>query len=153
MNQDENHKEMTRQALDAISLLSQANQELKIQQICAEHVPCTDHLFGDDLHKTLQDITATNRVGQQVSGPPPFKKNYSHRPKTSEGVAISHAPFPEKKRGWTKKANPLKEGIRVTEDTYSQVSVKYNSVSKCIKSDQATWQAGQLAYYKNSWNK
>ena len=73
---NENHKEMTRQALDAISLLSQANQELnqrrrelikpdlneKYQQICAEHVPCTDHLFGDELHKTLQDITATNRV-------------------------------------------------------------------------------------------
>ena len=66
-------------------------------------------------------------------------------------MAISPASFPEKKRGWTKKANPLKEGIRVTEDTNSQVSVKYNSVSKCIKSDQATWQAGQLAYYKNSW--
>ena len=96
---DENHKEMTRQALDAISLLSQANQELnqrrrelirpdlneKYQQICAEHVPCTDHLFGDDLHKTLQDITATNRVGQQVSGPPPFKKNSSHRPKNERG--------------------------------------------------------------------
>ena len=96
---DENHKEMTRQALNAISLLSQANQELnqrrrelirpdlneKYQQICAEHVPCTDHLFGDDLQKTFQDITATNRVGQQVSGPPPFKKNSSHRPKNERG--------------------------------------------------------------------
>ena len=64
---NENHKEMTRQALDAISLLSQTNQELnqrrrelikpdlneKYQQICAVHVPCTDHLFGDELHKTL----------------------------------------------------------------------------------------------------
>ena len=96
----ESHKEMTRQALDAISLLSQANQELnqrrrelikpdlneKYQQICAEHVPCTDLLFGDDLHKTLQEITATNRVSQQFSGPPAFKKNLnSNRSKNERG--------------------------------------------------------------------
>ena len=70
---------MTRQALYAISLQAQATQELKqrrrefirldlngkYQQICAEHV-CVYHLFGDDLHKTLQDIRATNRVGQLV---------------------------------------------------------------------------------------
>ena len=40
--------------------------------------------------------------------------------------------------------------MRVTEDTSNWLSVKYN-VSKCIKPDQATWQAGQLAYYENSW--
>jgi hypothetical protein len=97
--ENENHKEMTRQALDSISLLSQANQELnqrrrelikpdlneKYQQICAEHVPCTDHIFADELHKTLQDITATNRVSQQVSGPPPFKKNSFNRQKNERG--------------------------------------------------------------------
>ena len=99
LSNGENQKDTTRQALDAISLLSQANQELnqrrrelikpdlneKYQQICAEHVPCTEHLFGDDLHKTLQEITATNRVGQQVSGPPIFKKASSNRPKNERG--------------------------------------------------------------------
>ena len=66
-------------------------------------------------------------------------------------MAISSAPFPEKKRRGTKKANQLKEGTKVTKDTSSQVSVKYNNVNKYIKSDQATWQAGQLTYYENSW--
>jgi hypothetical protein len=65
-------------------------------------------------------------------------------------VAISPAPFPAKKRGRTKKANPLKEGQHNT-DTDSQVSVKYNNESKYIKSDQAIWQAGQLAYHKTAW--
>lgn len=73
-SENQKPKAMTCQTLDAICLLSQANEELnqrrrkflkpnlteKYHQISSEHVPCTDHLFGDDPQKTLQEITATN---------------------------------------------------------------------------------------------
>ena len=74
---------MIKLVLDSITLLSQANGELncrrramikpdlneKFQQICADHVPVTTLLFGDEVAKTLQDIASTNRVSQQVAGP------------------------------------------------------------------------------------
>ena len=71
---DEN---VARTLLDVIALLGHANCELiqrrrdmirpdlnnQYQQICAEHVGFTDLLFGNDLPKQIQDISATNRVG------------------------------------------------------------------------------------------
>ena len=70
------------QAIDAIAFAAQANHEINHQrcevirpdlneqycQLCAEHVPCTTELFGDDLPKTLHDILTTNRVGQKLAG-------------------------------------------------------------------------------------
>ena len=71
---------VTRPLFDVIALLGHANCELiqrrrdlirtdlnnQYQQICAEHVGFTDLLFGDDLRKQIQDISATNRMGQKL---------------------------------------------------------------------------------------
>ncbi len=57
------------------------------QQICSEQTEFTTWLFGDDLPKQVQDISAINRVSQQLSsrqteqqsGATHFSRN-AHRP-------------------------------------------------------------------------
>ena len=66
--------------------------------------------FVDDLHQTLQDITTTNRAGQQVCGPPPFKKNNSHCPK--KGSANIPWAISRKEEGAHKKSKPTKRGYQ-----------------------------------------
>ena len=84
----ESRESIVKQALDSLTLIAQANAELnqrrremikpdlnqQFQQLCNDQVPITSWLFGDELAKTCQDITNTNRVSQKVSGPG------SHRP-------------------------------------------------------------------------
>ena len=71
---------VARTLLDVIALLGHAQGGLvqrrldlirpdlndQYQQISAERVGFTDLLFGNDLSQQIQDITATNRMGQKL---------------------------------------------------------------------------------------
>ena len=71
-----------RQIPDSVALLTHANCDVNqrrreltqpdlnksYQQIYAEHVSVTGFLFGDELSQKIEDINATNRVGQKLSG-------------------------------------------------------------------------------------
>ena len=79
----ESRESFVKQALDSLTLieLNQRRMEMikpdlnqQFQQLCNDQVPTTSWLFEDELAKTCQDITNTNRVSQKVSGPG------SHRP-------------------------------------------------------------------------
>ena len=75
------NKAIVKSLMDSVALLGHTNCELvqqrrdlirpdlndEYQQICSEHILFSSWLFGDDLPKQVQDISATNRVSQQLS--------------------------------------------------------------------------------------
>ena len=81
LNGTDNDKAMVKHLMDSVALLGHTNCELvqrrrdlirpdlnnKYQQLCSEHIEFTSWLFGDDFPKQVQDISATNRVSQQLS--------------------------------------------------------------------------------------
>ena len=67
------------------------------QQLCSEHIEFTSWVFGDDLPKQVQDISATNRASQQLSGtqnarqsPGPF---YSRNANPARAHSYQHQNF------------------------------------------------------------
>ena len=96
---------VARTLLDVIALLGHANCELiqrrrdmikpdlnnQYQQICAEHVGFTDLLFGNDLPKQIQDISATNRMGQKLQSSHKANENY-HRKSQFPKNGQTHRP-------------------------------------------------------------
>ncbi len=113
----ESRESIVKQALDALTLIAQANGELnqrqremikpdlnqQYQQLCNDQVPITSWLFGDELAKTCQDITNTNRVSQKVSGlgshrphrQQKYRRHY-HHPKNEQGKSRPQSNFPRK---------------------------------------------------------
>ena len=58
----------------------------QFKQLCSSHTPVTKLLFGDDLLKSVKEISETNKVGVKVSSKPPThynkqqkRSNFSHR--------------------------------------------------------------------------
>lgn len=117
---NENRESIVKQALDALTLIAQANGELnqrrrevikpdlnhQYQQLCNDQVPITSWLFGDELAKTCQDITNTNRVSQKVSGSGSHRphRNQKYRrhyrfPKNEQGKSRPQSNFPRKHGG------------------------------------------------------
>ena len=117
---DEN---VARTLLDVISLLGYANCELiqrrrnmirpdlniQYQQICAEHVGFTDLLFGNDLPKQIQDISATNRVGQKRQSSTKANENhYRKSPFSKNGQ--THRPHPNNRgQRWQEPLTPFRK--------------------------------------------
>ena len=68
-------------ALDAVTLLGSASQDLSMQrreairpdlnsqfrQLCSPQCPVTNMLFGDDLPKTIKGISETHRVAMKLA--------------------------------------------------------------------------------------
>ena len=76
-NLDGEHcKQVKKLALEAMSLLTHVHSELNVHRrllmkadigkvyapLCSSDVPVTDFLFGDDLHKHLNDIGDQNKI-------------------------------------------------------------------------------------------
>ena len=117
---DEN---VARTLLDVIALLGHANCELiqrrrdmirpdlnnQYQQICAEHVGFTDLLFGNDLPKQIQDISATNRVGQKLQSSTKASDNH-HRKSHFSKNGQTHRPHPNNRgQRWQKPLTPFRK--------------------------------------------
>ena len=116
----ESRESIVKQALDALTLIAQANGELnqrrremikpdlnqQFQQLCNDQVPITSWLFGDELAKTCQDITNTNRVSQKVSRPgshrphrqQKYRRHYRYS-KNEQGKPRPQSNFPRKQGG------------------------------------------------------
>jgi len=117
---DEN---VARTVLDVIALLDHANCELiqrrqdmiradlnnQYQQICAEHVAFTDLLFGNDLPKQIQDISATNRVGQKLQSGTKANDNNQRKSHFSKN-GQTHRPHPNNRgQHWQKPLTPFRK--------------------------------------------
>ena len=117
---DEN---VARTLLDVIALLGHANCELiqrrrdmirpdlnnQYQQICAEHVGFTDLLFGNDLPKQIQDISATKRVGQKLQSSTKANDNH-HRKSHFSKNGQTHRPHPNNRgQRWQKPLTPFRK--------------------------------------------
>ena len=117
---DEN---VARTLLDVIALLGHANCALiqrrrdmirpdlnnQYQQICAEHVGFTDLLFGNDLPKQIQDISATNRVGQKLQNSTKANDNH-HRKSYFSKNGQTHRPHPNNRgQRWQKPLTPFRK--------------------------------------------
>ena len=122
----ESRESIVKQALDSLTLIAQANAELnqrrremikpdlnqQFQQLCNDQVPITSWLFGDELAKTCQDITNTNRVSQKVSGPgshrphrqQKYRRHYRYS-KNEQGKSRPQSNFP-RKQGGNRKLQP-----------------------------------------------
>lgn len=165
---DEN---VARTLLDVIALLSHANCELiqrrrdlirpdlnnQYQQICAEHVGFTDLLFRNDLPKQIQDISATNRVGQKLKSS--TKANDHHRkshfsktakltdrtPATEDNAGKSHSLHSANgRRRWSKNSrNPQFHSVSVSKDCKLVDS----------KTQPGTFKAGRIKGYLLNWGK
>ncbi|MES9879444.1 MAG: hypothetical protein ABW185_01005 [Sedimenticola sp.] len=48
----------------------------KYKRLCASHIPLTSLLFGDDLDKQLKAINDSKRIGVQMTGETPRKRQY-----------------------------------------------------------------------------
>ena len=116
----ESRESIVKQALDSLTLIAQANGELnqrrremikpnlnqQFQQLCNDQVPITSWLFGDELAKTCQDISNTNRVSQKVSGPgshrphrqQKYRRHYRYS-KSEQGKSRPQSNFPRKQGG------------------------------------------------------
>ena len=116
---DENN---ARTLLDVIALLDHANCELiqrrrdlirpdlnnQYQQICTEHVGFTDLLFGNDLPKQIQDISATNRVEQKLQSS--TKANDHHRKPYFSKNGQTPRPHPSNRgQRWQKPLTPFRK--------------------------------------------
>ena len=87
-------------SLDSLALMGHSINEVNIKrrelikpdlndqfkQLCGWHTPVTKLLFGDDLPKSVKEISETNKVGVKVSSKPPThynkqqkRSNFSHR--------------------------------------------------------------------------
>ena len=87
-------------SLDSLALMGHSINEVSIKrrelikpdlndqfkQLCGSHTPVTKLLFGDDLPKSVKEISETNKVGVKVSSKPPThynkqqkRSNFSHR--------------------------------------------------------------------------
>ena len=104
MSSDSTHpidnKGIVKSLMDSVALLGHTNCELvqrgrdlirpglndQYQQICSEHILFSSWLFGDDLPKQVQDISATNRVSQQLSS-----SRHNDRQKTGPHRQASHS--------------------------------------------------------------
>ena len=88
-------------SLDSLALMGHSINEVNIKrrelikpdlndqfkQLCGSHTPVTKLLFGDDLPKSVKEISETNKVGVKVSSKPPThynkqqkRSNFPHRP-------------------------------------------------------------------------
>ncbi len=83
--------------MSRVALIGAASQELHVKrrdqirpdlntqfrQLCSPQVPVTSFLFGDDLPKTIKDISETNRVGVKVVnvGPPNARGHSTFNPR------------------------------------------------------------------------
>ena len=88
-------------SLDSLALMGHSINEVNIKrrelikpdlndqfkQLCGSHTPVTKLLFGDDLPKSVKEISETNKVGVKVSSKSPThynkqqkRSNFSHRP-------------------------------------------------------------------------
>ena len=100
----ENKTDQIRLILDAVSLICAANQEisqrrrhvinpdLNIQfaQLASAHIPVGEtFLFGDDLPKTIKDISETNRVGFKVGMSRGRDGRYLRRPLPSKSRSVA----------------------------------------------------------------
>ena len=86
-------------SLDSLALMGHSINEVNIKrrelikpdlndqfkQLCGSHSPVTKLLFGDDLPKSVKEISETNKVGVKVSSKPPThynkqqkRSNYHH---------------------------------------------------------------------------
>ena len=117
------HENVARTLLDVIALLGHANCELiqrrremirpdlnnQYQQICAEHVGFTDLLFGNDLPKQIQDISATNRVGRKLQSSTKANDNH-HRKSHCSKNSQTHRPHPNNRgQRWQKPLTPFRK--------------------------------------------
>ena len=107
-NGTDNDKAMVKHLMDSVALLGHTNCELvqrrrdlirpdlnnNYQKLCSEHIKFTSWLFGDDLPKQVQDISATNRVSQQLSSRQDCRQSPGSRHgNPARGHSYSHQNF------------------------------------------------------------
>ena len=110
-NGTDNDKAIIKHLIDSVGLLGHTNCELvqrcrdlirpdlnnNYQQLCCEHIEFTIWLFEDDLPKQVQDISATNRVSQQLSSRQDCRhspgSSYSRHGNPARGHSYSHQNF------------------------------------------------------------
>ena len=86
----------------------------QFKQLCGSHTPVTKLLFGDDLPKSVKEISETNKVGVKVSSKPPT--HYNKQQKRSNFSQRTHhqsqKPFLWKYQGPGKRSHldPKKKG-------------------------------------------
>ena len=115
-------------SLDSLALMGHSINEVNIKrrelikpdlndqfkQLCGSHTPVTKLLFGDDLPKSVKEISETNKVGVKVSSKPPT--HYNKQQKRSTFPHGSHhqsqKPFLWKYQGPGKRSHldPKKKG-------------------------------------------
>lgn len=113
-SQLDDNKSLIRSLMDSMAILGHTNYEFvqrrrelirpdlndKYQQLCGEHIEFTNWLFGDDLPKQVQDISATNRVSQQLASSRQYDRQngtgsysrHSHRPRDHYGQNFRQGP-------------------------------------------------------------
>ena len=83
-------------SLDSLALMGHSINEVDIKrrelikpdlndqfkQLCGSHTPVTKLLFGDDLPKSVKEISETNKVGVKVSSKPPTHYNKQQKRST-----------------------------------------------------------------------
>ena len=98
---DSHVSEFLQLSLDSLAFIGHSINEVNIKrrelikpdlndhfkQLCGSHTPVTKLLFGDDLPKSVKEISETNKVGVKVSSKSPThcnkqqkRSNFSHRP-------------------------------------------------------------------------
>ena len=94
---DSDVPEFLQLSLDSLALMGHSINEVNIKrrelikpdlndqfkQLCGSHTPVTRLLFGDDLPKSVKEISETNKVGVKVSSKSPThykKQQKTHRP-------------------------------------------------------------------------
>ena len=114
---------VARTLLDVIALLGHANCELiqrrrdlirpdlnnQYQQICAEHVGFTDLLFGNDLPKQIQDISATNRMGQKLQSTNKASENHHRKSQFSKNGQTHRPHFNNRGHRYHKTQTPYRK--------------------------------------------
>ena len=106
------------------------------QQLCNDQVPITSWLFGDELAKTCQDITNTNRVSQKVSGlgshrphrQQKYRRHY-HHPKKRAGEVSAPEQLPTETRGQQKAATVIEK----PQSKVSALNMLITGADKCFK--------------------
>ena len=104
-------------SLDSLALLGHSINEVNLKrrelikpdlndqfkQLCSSQTPVTKLLFGDDLPKSVKEISETNKVGVKVSS-----KQSNHFPKHQKRPSSTHhqRPFLWKSQGPGRRPNP-----------------------------------------------